>query len=129
MLNDFYQRQFDTKQVAGHTLLDNMYDFLNNYFDNEKLTRSGLPTVAMVAEKLNVTPHYLSANLRALTEKNAQQHIHERLISKAKELISTTELSVGEIAFTLGFEHLQSFSKLFKTKTQLTPTQFKRSFN
>lgn len=125
----FYQRQFETKQVAGHTLLDNMFNFLNKYFDNEKPSRSGLPTVAMVADELNVTPHYLSSNLRTLTGKNAQQHIHEKLIAKAKELLSTSELSVSEIAYALGFEHLPSFSKLFKSKTQLTPVQFKRSFH
>ncbi|PBQ33913.1 AraC family transcriptional regulator [Sphingobacteriaceae bacterium] len=125
----FYQTQFNTDSVASHTLLDKLYNQLNKHFDSEKLYKSGLPTVSMFADKLNVSPHYLSAALRAITGKNAQQHIHEKLISKAKELLSTTELSVSEIAYALGFEHLQSFSKLFKAKTKLTPLQFKRSFN
>lgn len=125
----FYQRQFTTNKVVSHQLLDKLDDLLNQYFDSEKLSGAGLPTVAVVAEELNVSPHYLSAMLRSITGKNAQQHIHEKLITKAKELLSTTDLSVSEITYTLGFEHLQSFSKLFKTKTQLSPLQFRKSFN
>lgn len=125
----FYQRQFTTNKVVSHQLLDKLDDLLNKYFDSEKLSGAGLPTVAVVAEELNVSPHYLSAMLRSITGKNAQQHIHEKLITKAKELLSTTDLSVSEITYALGFEHLQSFSKLFKTKTQLSPLQFRKSFN
>jgi AraC-like DNA-binding protein len=67
--------------------------------------------------------------LRSLTGLSAQQHIHEQLIEKAKELLATTTLRVSEVAYLLGFEHPQSFSRLFKTKTQLTPAQFKASLN
>lgn len=125
----FYQRQFNTNKVASHNLLDKLHNLLEKSFDNETISKAGLPTVAMVAEHLNISPHYLSATLRAITGKNTQQHIHEKLIAKAKELLSTTELSVSEVAYALGFEHLQSFSKLFKTKTQLSPLQFRQSFD
>lgn len=125
----FYQRQFNTNKVASHKLLDKLDDLLIRYFDNEKLSQRGLPTVAMVAEELNVSPHYLSAMLRSITGKNTQQHIHEKLIAKAKELLSATDLSVSEIAYALGFEHLQSFSKLFKTKTKQSPLKFRQSFD
>lgn len=125
----FYQRQFNTNKIASHQLLDKLDNFLNTYFDNEKLSKAGLPTVAVVAEELNISPHYLSALLRSITGKNAQQHIHEKLITKAKELLSTTDLSISEIAYALGFEHLQSFSKLFKSKTDLSPLKFRSSFN
>ena len=64
-----------------------------------------------------------------LTGQNTQQHIHDKLIEKAKERLSTTHLSVAEIAFELGFEHPQSFSRLFKTKTKLSPLDFRNSFN
>lgn len=124
----FYQRQFNTNRIANHQLLDKLNDLLSNYFDSEELPKTGLPTVAMVAEKLNVSPHYLSTMLRSITGKNTQQHIHEKLITKAKELLSTTDLSVSEVAYTLGFEHLQSFSKLFKTKTNQSPLKFRASF-
>ncbi len=125
----FYQRQFTTNKVASHQLLDKLDALLNTYFDREKILRAGLPTVALIAEELNLSPHYLSALLRSITGKNAQQHIHEKLITKSKELLSTTDLSISEIAYALRFEHLQSFSRLFKAKTGLSPVGFRKSFN
>jgi AraC family transcriptional activator of pobA len=88
----------------------------------------GVPTVAFVAQQLNVSPHYLSGLLRSVTGLNTQQHIHTKLINKAKELLSTTSLTVSEIAYSLRFEQIQSFSKLFKTKTNLSPVDFRQSF-
>ena len=67
--------------------------------------------------------------LRNLTGQNAQQHIHNKLIEKAKEKLSATSLSISEIAYELGFEHPQSFSKLFKIKTNFSPLEFRQSFN
>jgi AraC-like DNA-binding protein len=67
--------------------------------------------------------------LRSLTGQNAQQHIHYKLIEKAKERIATTNLTISEIAYELGFEHLSSFNKLFKSKTNLSPSAFRQSFN
>jgi len=78
---------------------------------------------------MNLSPNYLSDLLRVHTGQNTQQHIHEKLIGKAKEKLSTTNLSVGEIAHSLGFEHPQSFSKLFRTKTSLSPLEFRQTFN
>lgn len=82
-----------------------------------------------MAEILNVSPNYLSVLLKVLTGQSTQQHIHDKLIEKAKEKLSATDLSVSEIAYELGFEHSQSFSKLFKNKTNLAPLEFRRSFN
>ena len=76
-----------------------------------------------------MSPNYLRGLLKTLTGLNTQQHIHEKLIEKAKEKLSTTNLSVSEIAYELGFEHSQSFSKLFKTKTKISPLEFRQSFN
>jgi AraC-like DNA-binding protein len=81
------------------------------------------------AEALNTSPNYLSGLLKTLTGQSTQQHIHDKLIEKAKEKLSTTTLSVSEIAYTLGFEHSQSFSKLFKSKTKTSPLEFRHSFN
>ncbi|MDE3214655.1 MAG: helix-turn-helix transcriptional regulator, partial [Bacteroidota bacterium] len=89
----------------------------------------GLPTVQEVAQSLNVSPNYLSSLLKVLTGQSTQQHIHNKLIEKAKEKLSTTDLSVSEIAYELGFGHPQSFSKLFKTKTHLSPLEFRQAFN
>jgi AraC-like DNA-binding protein len=83
----------------------------------------------VIAETLNVSSNYLSGLLKTLTGQSTQQHIHNKLIEKAKKQLSTTDLSVSEIAYALRFEHSQSFSKLFKSKTNLSPLEFRRSFN
>jgi len=125
----FYQRQFITRKINNHQILNRLEDTLSAYFNSDDLMQKGLPTVQYVAETLNVSPNYLSSLLKVLTGQSTQQHIHEKLIEKAKEQLSTSSLSVSEIAYALGFEHPQSFSKLFKTKTNLSPLQFRQSFN
>jgi len=125
----FYQRQFITRKIFNHKILDSLEELLDDYFNNEDLTSKGLPSVQFVANHLNVSPSYLTGLLKVLTGQSTQQHIHEKLIEKAKEKLSTTQLSVSEIAYELGFEHPQSFSKLFKSKTDLSPLEFRQSFN
>lgn len=127
--NRFYKRQFITRKAVNNGLLQKLEEILDEYFGNEKSLSQGIPTVQYLSEKINITPSYLSDTLRSLTGQNAQQHIHNKLIEKAKETLSTTNLSVSEVAYGLGFEHPQSFSKLFKTKTNLSPLEFRRSFN
>lgn len=124
--NRFYNRQFITRKSANNDLLSKMEDLLNEYFDKEKEIK-GLPTVEYLASQLNLTPRYLSDMLRHHTGQNAQQHIHDKLIEKAKEYLSESQFSVSETAYQLGFEHPQSFSKLFKKKTELTPNEYKQS--
>ena len=125
----FYKRQFITRKPINNDLLQKLEEILDSYFAEEKSLSEGIPTVHYLSEKLNLSPSYLSDLLRSLTGQNAQQHIHHKLIEKAKEKLSTTSQSVSEIAYELGFEHPQSFSKLFKTKTNISPLEFKRSFN
>jgi AraC family transcriptional activator of pobA len=124
----FYQRQFITRKIINHKILDSLETLLNIYFDNDDLLKKGLPTVQYISERLNVSTNYLRGLLKTLTGLNTQQHIHEKLIQKAKEKLSTTDLSISEIAYELGFEHSQSFSKLFKTKAKLSPIEFRQSF-
>lgn len=125
----FYHRQFLTREKANHEVLERLETLLQAHFNRPDLVERGLPTVQYVADCLHLSPKYLSNLLRVLTGQNTQQHIHARLIAKAKEKLSTTTLTVSEIAYELGFEHLQSFSKLFKTKTSLSPLEFRASFN
>ncbi|KQC31424.1 helix-turn-helix domain-containing protein [Flagellimonas eckloniae] len=127
--NRFYNRQFITHKAIYNNLLLQLEDLLEDYFNGPKPLNDGLPTVHYLADQVNVSPNYLSDMLRSLTGQNAQQHIHHKLIEKAKEELSTTRQSVSEIAFVLGFEHPQSFSKFFKAKTKLTPLEFRQSFN
>jgi len=125
----FYNRQFITRKISSHQMLGKVENFLNTYFSSKEKTQDGLLSVKEVADAMNVSSDYLSNMLKQLTGKNAQEHIHEKLIEIAKEKLSTTTLSVGEIAYELGFEYPQSFSKFFKIKTNLSPVQFRQSFN
>ncbi|SJN47202.1 Transcriptional regulator, AraC family [Sphingobacterium sp. JB170] len=127
--NRFYNRQFITRKKASNDLFLKFEDLLNAYYQNDDLTVSGLPTVHYFAEKLFVSAHYLNDMLKNLTGQTTQQHIQNQLLEKAKELLSTTELSVSEIAYQLGFEYPQSFNKVFKNKTNQTPLEFRQSFN
>lgn len=125
----FYHRQFLTRKKANHQILIRLEDLLKEYFNNEDLLKNGIPTVQYIAETLNVSPNYLSGLLKMLTGKSTQQHIQDKLIDKAKEKLSITNLSVSEIAYQLGFDYPQSFSTLFKTKTNFSPLEFRQSFN
>ncbi|BFO67726.1 helix-turn-helix transcriptional regulator [Chryseobacterium sp. KCF3-3] len=127
--NRFYKRQFITRKAVNNDLLTKMDDVLENYFNQQETLNKGLPTVEFLASTLHLSPHYLSDMLRNLTGLNAQQHIHEKLIEKAKEYLTTTGFSVSEVAYALGFEHPQSFNKLFKKKTDKTPLSYRQSFN
>ncbi|MBB6369823.1 helix-turn-helix domain-containing protein [Chryseobacterium shigense] len=127
--NRFYKRQFITRKVVNNDLLSKMEIILENYFNRQETLTKGLPTVDFLASEMNLSPHYLSDMLRNLTGQNAQQHIHEKLIEKAKEYLTGTSFSVSEVAYALGFEHPQSFNKLFKKKMEITPLGYKQSFN
>jgi AraC-like DNA-binding protein len=124
----FYHRQFITRDNSSHRILNRLENLLDSYFTSEEQLRQGIPTVQFVAEKLNMSPNYLSGLLKALTGLNTQQHIHEKLITSAKEKLSATDLTVSEIAYNLGFEHVPSFSKLFKQKTTQSPVSFRQGF-
>jgi len=125
----FYKRQFLTRQVVANELLQQVEELLSAYFNEEKPVSHGIPTVQYLAAQLNYTPNYLSDMLRSLTGQNAQQHIHQKLIERSKELLSSTNLTISEVAYQLGFEHPQSFSRLFKIKTSISPVQFRSAIN
>jgi len=127
--NRFYKRQFITRKAVHVDILEKLEIILDNYFRNEQSLKQGLPTVQFLSEQLNVSASYLGDMMRSLTGQNAQQHIHHKLIEKAKEILSTSNLTVAEVAYQLGFEHPQSFSRFFKTKTNLSPLEFRQMFN
>ncbi len=124
----FHNRQFLTRSATNNDIVAKMEELMDAYLKNDA-TLSGVPTVNFFAEKLNISPNYLSDLLKNATGKNAQTHIQESIVERAKELLSTTNLSIKEIAYDLGFEYPQSFSTMFKKNTQQTPLQFRASFN
>lgn len=125
----FYQRQFVTRKIAHHDILIRLENLLDTYFNSDAPPNQGLPTVNYIAGQLNISPNYLSGLIKTLTGQSTQEHLHNKLIALAKEKLSTTNLTVSEIAYDLGFQHLQSFSKLFKTKTNQSPQEFRSGFS
>ncbi|NJB37853.1 helix-turn-helix domain-containing protein [Croceivirga sp. JEA036] len=124
----YYQRQFLTRAKNNKDILNQFLDLLEAYFTTETVYEKGLPTVNYFATQLHISPSYLSSALKTATTSSAQQLIHEKLIALAKSKLANSTLSISEVAFTLGFEHSQSFSKLFKAKTKQTPSAFRASF-
>lgn len=127
--NRFYNRQFITRKLANSDLVARLDNLLNQYFQGDTPATRGLPTVHYIASELNLSPNYLSDILRVTTGMTAKQHIQNRLIEKAKQILATTLLPVSEIAYLLGFEYSQSFNKLFKSKTSLSPLKYRQSVN
>lgn len=127
--NRFYSRQFITRKAVNNDIISSLDQLLNRYFEEGNSLKNGLPSVKYISSELKLSQRYLSDLLSSLTGQNTQQFIQNTIIEKAKEKLSTTNLSVSEIAYELGFEHSQSFSKLFKTKTNFSPLEFRQSFN
>src|SRR5690606_9041077 len=99
----FSKRQLITPKHCSHQVLEKLEELLNTYFDDLNEDYKGLPSVQLVAAHLHMSPTYLSGLLKSLTGLSTQQHIHLKIIDKAKERLSTTELSISEIAYELGF--------------------------
>ena len=121
--NRFYHRQFLTRKIQHNDIICQMNTYISTTFN----TSSHLPTVQEVADHLQISPRYLSDMLKSLTGMSTQQHIHHQLIEKAKEILTTTDATIAEIAYQLGFEHPQSFNKLFRQKTNTSPLAFRKS--
>lgn len=127
--NRYYNRQFITRKISNHHIVNKLEVLLNNYFEQESLIDEGIPTVTWIASQLNFSPNYLSNLLKSITGQSTQNHIHNKVIEEAKKQLSSTQLSISEIAYHLGFEHVPSFSKLFKNKTAMSPLEFRKTFN
>lgn len=125
----FYERQFITRNITNHQVLSQLEKVLAEYFTKNQTIENCIPTVQDVADRLNLSPNYLSSMLKSLTGQSTQQHIHNTIIEKAKEQLATPLLSISEIAYNLGFEHPASFTKLFKNKTDMSPSEFRKTYN
>lgn len=124
--NRFYHRQFLTRKSHHHELVDGMHAWLHDHFNRTDTEITGLPSPQDLAAHLGVSQRYLSDMLKALTGSTTQQHIHLALIEKAKRLLRQTPLTTAEIAYRLGFEHPQSFNKLFRQRTNMSPAAFRQ---
>jgi AraC-like DNA-binding protein len=121
----FYGRQFITRTNQNKDVIVRFEEFITDYFNSHKLKNSGIPTVKYCAEAMNLSPNYFSDLLKSETGKNTQEHIHYHLLEKAKNILVSSDKNINEIANELGFEYPQSFSKLFKKKVGVSPTDFR----
>ena len=123
----FYARQFDTRKKLYNQLSLDFYGLLKSYYEQNKEKEVKQPTVQYFAQKLNVTPNYLSDTIKHHSGKSALSVIHSFVVEEAKKMLRSTELSVSEISYQLGFEYPNYFARLFKRKTALSPTQYRKS--
>ncbi len=123
--NRYYDRQFYTRSNLHKDHVTQFEQFLKTYFSSGKLVEQGPPTIDQCGEALSVSGPYLSDLLRAETGRSAKDHIHGFLIDRAKTILLNSKDSVSQVAFTLGFEYPQNFSKLFKSKTGMTPSEYR----
>ena len=124
----FYKRQFINREELTGATFTKFNEILSSYFEDRKNPDFGLPTVNYMAEKLHVSSRYLSDLLKQETGKTTLELIHLFLISEAKNLLMQGDQNISEIAFQLGFENANYFSRLFKKEAGMTPFQFKNGF-
>ncbi|APD07738.1 hypothetical protein UJ101_02238 [Flavobacteriaceae bacterium UJ101] len=123
--NRYYDRQFYVRTNLNQDYVINFENFLNDYFNSDKLLTHGLPSVKYCGEMLNMSPNYLSDLLKKETGKSTKDHIYEWVIDKAKNKLLGTNAAISEIAYDLGFEYPQHFSKLFKQKVGMSPAKYR----
>ena len=123
----FYARQFNTRKKLCNQLSGNFFKMLKTYYYEQPNNEIQQPTVQYFADKLNVTPNYLSDTIRHHTGKSALTIIHDFVIEEAKKHLKTSNKTVSEISYLLGFEYPNYFSRLFKRKTNLSPTEYRKS--
>jgi AraC family transcriptional activator of pobA len=124
----FYKRQFLNRTVFSGTIISQFTEILKLYFESKKNQTDGLPTVKYAASQLMISPRYLSDLLKQETGKTALEHIHILLINEAKNLLMSTDNTVAETAYQLGFENTPYFSRLFKREVGVTPIEYKKQF-
>lgn len=123
----FYGRQFITRTSVHSDLVSQVENYLTDYFNDTSVSERGLPTVRSLANKLHISPSYLSDLLKKETGMSAQQHIHHYIIEEAKTVLLNSNASVSEVAYSLGFAYPQYFSRIFKEKTGKSPIAFREN--
>lgn len=121
----FYDRQFYTRANLNNDIVSKFEKLIKDHYLNGRASETGIPNVSFCAKKLNLSSNYLSDLLKKETGKTAQEHIHLFIIEKAKNSLLNSSNSISEIGYTLGFEYPQHFSNLFKSKTGLSPREYR----
>ena len=122
----FYNRQFNTRSAQNSDIVSKVESLLKEYYKSNKLIETGQSTIKYLADNCYLSPNYLSDLLSKETGKSAKEHINDFLVDKAKHLLLSTEESINEIAYTLGFNYPHYFGRLFKKKTGKSPQEFRQ---
>lgn len=123
--NRYYDRQFYTRSNLNKDFVVEFEQFLKDYFNSDQLQKKGLPKLSTCGKALNMSGSYLSDLLKLETGRSAKDHIHSFVIEKAKMILLNSDGPVSAVAYDLGFEYPQHFSKLFKTKTGMSPSEYR----
>lgn len=123
----FYERQFITRSVVNKSVVVRFDELLDDYFYSGKTQSEGLPTVKYFADKICLSPNYFGDLIKKETGRTAQEYIQGKIMDVAKDMIIGTDKSVGEIAYNLGFQYPQHFSRVFKKCTGNTPNEYRYS--
>ena len=126
--NRFYERQFLNRKELSNDLLEQFNQQLDNYFESGKLQEKGIPSIEQLADKMLVSQRYLSDTLKKETGKTTTEHLQLYLIDEAKNILLKPNKSISEVAYELGFEYPQYFSRLFKKKEGLSPTEYREKY-
>lgn len=123
----YYDRQFTTRSVVNHDMLTRFESLLTEYMTTGLPHEQGLPSVKYFADKVCLTPNYFGDVVKKLTGKTAQEYILGRVVDMGKEMILGTDKSVNDIAYDLGFQYPQHFTRFFKNKVGMTPLEFRKA--
>lgn len=121
----FYDRQFMTREVTNHDVINRFEQLLSAYFDNDGSLSQGLPTVTWFADKLHLSPNYFGDLVKRETGISAQEYIQRHLIDRAKTLLVDERMTVSQTAYTLGYKYPHHLSRMFKNMTGLSPNEYK----
>lgn len=122
-INNFYKRQFDSREQIYNKVVSDFYRHLEEYYDDSN--NAQLPYVSYFAEKSNLSSNYFGDVIKHFTDHSPQELIHQHILQLAKSKLRQTELSVSEIAYSLGYEYPTYFTRFFKKETGITPTVFR----
>ncbi len=126
--NRFYERQFLHRQSISHNLLEQFMLHLDSYFESNQLAQKGIPSIEEMAQSLSVSQRYLSDTLKKSTGKTTREHLQLFLIDKAKNMLLNPTKSIAEVAYNLGFDYPQYFSRLFKKREGLSPSAYREKY-
>ncbi len=127
--NRFYERQFLSRKELSNNLLEKFNEQLDNYFESGQLQEKGIPNIEQLAVKMSVSQRYLSDTLKKETGKTTTEHLQLYLIDEAKKNLLNPSKSISQVAYDLGFEYPQYFSRLFKKREGISPSKFREKYS